>query len=169
MIIGIKLLILSELMLFFACFRILFNFKLLSSFGFFIIYYYLFNFINCFSYAIPLTNLILLVCSSVPVHNSSIFIKQGILFCINSLSLIILFGLFFIFLQCNEFYYSYFSLSDCLIGSIFYFTTGLHGFHVLIGIHLFFIIFTFLLIIHFNYDSMYLMENHLSLFFTSFY
>jgi hypothetical protein len=33
----------------------------------------------------------------------------------------------------KEFLYSYFSLSDVMIGSIFYFTTGLHGFHVLFG------------------------------------
>ena len=43
-------------------------------------------------------------------------------------------------LQLKEFLYSYFSLSDCLIGSIFYFTTGLHGFHVIIGTFLFFLI-----------------------------
>ena len=41
-----------------------------------------------------------------------------------------------IILQCKEFLYSYFSLTDRLIGSIHYFTTGLYGFHVLLGVFL---------------------------------
>ena len=45
----------------------------------------------------------------------------------------ILCGIIFIILQCKEFLYSYFSISDCMIGCIFYFTTGLHGIHVIIG------------------------------------
>ena len=49
-------------------------------------------------------------------------------------------GFYSIILQCKEFSYSYFSLTDCLIGSIHYFTTGLHGFHVILGSFLFYII-----------------------------
>ena len=35
--------------------------------------------------------------------------------------------------QFKEFIYSYFPFSDCFIGSLYYFTTGLHGFHVRCG------------------------------------
>ena len=49
-------------------------------------------------------------------------------------------GIYSIILQCKEFLYYYFSLTDRLIGSIHYFTTGLYGFHVLLGSFLFFII-----------------------------
>ena len=45
-------------------------------------------------------------------------------------------GFYSIILQCKEFLYSYFSLTDRLIGSIHYFTTGLYGFHVLLGVFL---------------------------------
>ncbi len=38
------------------------------------------------------------------------------------------------------FIYSYFTLTDCLIGSIHDFTTGLHGVHVLLGSFLVYII-----------------------------
>ena len=50
-----------------------------------------------------------------------------------------------IILQCKEFSYSYFNLTDSLIGSIFYLTTGLHGFHVLIGSFLFYSILFYIL------------------------
>jgi len=36
--------------------------------------------------------------------------------------------------------FSYFSISDSLIGSIFYFTTSLHGIHVLLGSFNFFLL-----------------------------
>ena len=36
--------------------------------------------------------------------------------------------------------FSFHSLTDCMIGSIFYFTTGLHGMHVLMGLVYFYLI-----------------------------
>ena len=49
----------------------------------------------------------------------------------------------FLVLQIKEFFYSYLSITDCIIGSIFYFTTGLHGMHVIFGLLYFFFILIF--------------------------
>lgn len=77
----------------------------------------------------------------------------------------LLLGTLFIILQLKEFLYSYFSLSDSLMGSIYYFTTGLHGFHVLLGSVSLFLIFCSLL---FN-ESFFFIEFSSSLFLSSFY
>ena len=75
--------------------------------------------------------------------------------------------IYFIILQCKEFLYSYFSLTDCLIGSIYYMTTGLHGFHVLLGSFLFLII---LFYIMFELiQPFYFMEFSFPLFLSSYY
>ena len=74
-------------------------------------------------------------------------------------------GFYSIILQCKEFSYSYFSLTDCLIGSIHYFTTGLHGFHVLLGSFLFYIIIFY--IMFFSIYPFYFMELSFSLFLSS--
>ena len=46
----------------------------------------------------------------------------------------VLLGALFLFLQFNEYYYSTFTLSDSVFGSVFYMTTGLHALHVIIGV-----------------------------------
>ncbi len=43
-------------------------------------------------------------------------------------------GLIFLSLQAIEYAHASFSLKDSIFGSIFYITTGFHGFHVLIGV-----------------------------------
>lgn len=135
-IIFIKLIIISELMLFFTCFWCLINFRIVLNWILFI-----FPLFSSYAFSIPFSNLLLLVLGSYPLNGSQIAIKNGDLFInIYLLFITILFGLFFILLQLNEFLYSYFSLSDCIIGSVFYFTTGLHGLHVIIGCYLLFII-----------------------------
>jgi heme/copper-type cytochrome/quinol oxidase subunit 3 len=63
-----------------------------------------------------------------------IFIKTGLQ--IKSLEGIgqnIACGFLFIVLQFKEYIFAYFTISDTFYGSIFYFTTGLHGFHVFFG------------------------------------
>ena len=102
-----------------------------------------------YSFGIPFSNLLILLFSGVPIQASQLFLKIGFLIntiegvgqCLSCCSL-------FIILQLKEFLYSYFSLSDVMIGSIFYFTTGLHGFHVLFGSFGFFLT----LFIHFEND-----------------
>ena len=101
--------------------------------------------LSCYSFSIPFSNLCILLFSSLPLQSAQIFIKIGFLNnTIESLGQSLSCGLLSIILQLKEFLYSYFSLSDCLIGSIFYFTTGLHGFHVIIGTFLFFLILFFI-------------------------
>ena len=140
---GIKWLILSEWMLFFACFWSLMNCRVLSNAFSLFFSYPLFC---SYSFAIPFSNLLILLFSSLPIQAAQIFLKIGFLInTIEGLGQSLCCGFLFIILQCKEFLYSYFSLSDCcMIGSIFYFTTGLHGFHVVFGSFGFFLIIAFL-------------------------
>jgi len=132
-IVGIKLLLISELMLFFACFWLLINYRYL-----FIIFPLcsVHSFIN---YFFSWSNALILQLSSLPIQSSQLFIKIGDLsYAIESWGQGLLCSFLFIGLQLTEMLFSYYSfsgssLSSSMIGSIFYLTTGLHGFHVLIG------------------------------------
>jgi cytochrome c oxidase subunit 3 len=42
-------------------------------------------------------------------------------------------GVLFLYLQLKEYTTAFFTISDSLYGSGFYCTTGLHGFHVILG------------------------------------
>ena len=134
---GIKLLIISEFMLFFVCFWSFLNYRLIS----FIFGYYILPLISTFCFSIPLSNCVILLFSSIPIQSIQIFIKIGlVVLTIEGLGHSICCGLLFIILQFNEFIYSYFSISTSMIGSTFYFTTGLHGIHVILGMFGWFII-----------------------------
>ncbi len=90
--------------------------------------------ISCYSFSIPVAILLILLFSSLPIHSSQIFIRIGFLnYSIEGLGHFPTARFYSIILHCKEFIYSYFSLTDCLIGPIRYFSTGLHGFHVLLG------------------------------------
>ena len=52
---------------------------------------------------------------------------------ISALIFTILLAVFFTFLQAYEYVNAPFGLSDNVYGSVFFMTTGLHGFHVIIG------------------------------------
>lgn len=52
---------------------------------------------------------------------------------ISALIFTILLAIFFTALQAYEYVNASFGLSDNVFGSIFFMTTGLHGFHVIIG------------------------------------
>ena len=143
---SIKWLIVSECMLFFACFWSLINFRVIST-GFSL--FFSFPLFFGYSFGIPFSNLLILLFSGVPIQASQLFLKIGFLInTIEGLGQCLCCGWLFIILQLKEFLYSYFSLSDVMIGSIFYFTTGLHGFHVLFGSFGFFLT----LFIHFEND-----------------
>jgi heme/copper-type cytochrome/quinol oxidase subunit 3 len=58
----------------------------------------------------------------------------------------------FLQLQTQEFLYAFFSLSDAIVGSIFYLTTGLHGLHVLLGCFAMFLLISY---------SLFALMNHL--------
>ncbi len=128
---GFKLFILSELMLFFACFRAFGNFRPCSSSSFFSFSFPLFS---SYSFSLPFSNLLILLYSSLALNGSQLFPKIGFMVnFIEGLGQSLSCGFVFICLQFKEFIYSYFSFSDCFIGSLYYFTTGLHGFHVCCG------------------------------------
>jgi heme/copper-type cytochrome/quinol oxidase subunit 3 len=130
-VIGIKWLILSELMLFYCCFWSVINFRIIVP-GFSM--FFSFPLLSSYSFAIPFSNLLILLFSSLPIQAAQLFYKVGMLTqVIDGIGQSVCCGLLFILLQCKEFANSYFSLSDCMIGCIFYFTTGLHGIHVIAG------------------------------------
>jgi len=137
---GMLLFIVSEIMFFFAFFWAFFHFALSPT-----------SSIGCTwpaigtqeldTWALPLCNTLLLLSSGVTItigHHSifhgkvSVMTQKSILFV--GLCLTIVFGI--VFLSCQFFEYSYgvnFSWKDNLFGSIFFITTGFHGFHVTIG------------------------------------
>ena len=127
---AIYLLILTEFMLFFSCFFYYINLRLIQTLGL----QYIFPLFNSISYSIPFSNLLILLYSSIPIQSSLILYKISYLFVyLFGLLECLIFGITFLVFQLLEFFYSYISLSDTSIGSVFYFTTGLHGFHVFIG------------------------------------
>jgi len=79
--------------------------------------------------------------SSLPIQATIIFYKVGLFYCcIEQLGQTVSCGIIFLVLQLKEFFYSFHSITDCMIGSIFYFTTGLHGAHVFLGLLYFYLI-----------------------------
>jgi cytochrome c oxidase subunit 3 len=90
------------------------------------------NGINPFE--LPLLNTIILLSSGVTVtyaHHSVIQgNRKGALY--GSVYTILL-AIFFTALQCIEYTVSSFTISDGIYGSCFYFGTGFHGLHVIVG------------------------------------
>jgi cytochrome c oxidase subunit 3 len=162
LIVGIKLLLLSELMLSFACFWCYINFRIIAC----ILLLFYFPLVSSYSFSIPFTNPLIPLFSSLPIQSTQIFIKIGFLnYSIEGLGQPPSAGFYSIILQCKEFSYPYFSLTDRLIGPIYYFTTGLHGFHVLLGAFLFFI--TLFYIMFSSIYAFYFMEFPFPLFLSS--
>lgn len=85
-------------------------------------------------YSVPLLNTILLLRRGLTVtwaHHSILnnyYLKRII-----SLFLTIILGLYFMFMQYEEYIESMFSIRDRVYGSTFFITTGFHGFHVILG------------------------------------
>lgn len=132
---GFKLFILSEFLIFLSLFASYFNYMLLSvsmsSLSLFVIFF-----------SIPFSNLLILLYSSFSIQSSLIFIKFGYLYnVIEGISQTISIGILFLVLQFKEFLFSIYSYSSSFLGSLLYFTTGLHGLHVIIG--LLFLLFSF--------------------------
>ena len=100
---GIKLMIVSELMLFFSCFWSMMNYRLSYS-------YFLFSspVIVTYSFSIPFSNLVLLLFSSLPIQSAQLFIKIGFLITtIESIAQTLFIGLLF-------FPFSYWWFTDSL-------------------------------------------------------
>lgn len=158
LIVGIKLLSLPELMLSFACLRCYIDSRSIST----LIFY--FPLLSCYSFPIPSANPLIPLFPSPPIQGSQIFIKIGFLnYPIEGLGQPSAAGFYFIIPQGKEFISPYSSSTDRSIGSIHHLTTGLHGFHVLLGPSLFFIISFYISLI----SPFYFMEFSLPLFLSS--
>nr|YP_009355414.1 cytochrome c oxidase subunit III [Coccocarpia palmicola]ARB49953.1 cytochrome c oxidase subunit III [Coccocarpia palmicola] len=85
-------------------------------------------------FELPLINTILLLSSGITVtygHHSLIHAhRNGVL---HGLFWTVLIAIFFTYFQSVEYLDSTYTLSDSTFGSCFYFGTGFHGFHVIIG------------------------------------
>lgn len=85
-------------------------------------------------YTYPLYNTILLLCSGTILSRSILALYEGK----RDLAGITLFaticcGIFFTWIQIQEYISCYFSINDSIYGSIFFFATGTHGIHVILG------------------------------------
>jgi cytochrome c oxidase subunit 3 len=147
---GFILFIVSEIMLFFGFFWAFFHSSLCPSIligaefppvGITIIPVFLF----------PLYNTCLLLLSGITVtwlHKAIVLgsYKESI----DSFILTILLGLGFFFCQIFEYYESPFSYNNSIYGCTFFMLTGLHGFHVFVGITCLFLCFLRLILNHFT-------------------
>ena len=87
-----------------------------------------------YSLAIPFSNLLMLIISSIPIQCLQLMVKIGFMVpFIESLAQLIAISIIFIELQLKEFMFSNYSISDSIIGSLNYSATTLHGLHVIIG------------------------------------
>jgi cytochrome c oxidase subunit 3 len=83
---------------------------------------------------LPLYNTILLLSSGVTItYAHHCFIYKNRRGALNSTVATILLAVIFTISQVIEYSVSSFTISDSVFGSTFYFSTGFHGFHVIIG------------------------------------
>lgn len=160
---GFLLFLVSEIMLFFSFFWSYFHSSLVPTIELALIWPPLG--INAVSpWGLPLLGSIILLASGFLVtlsHHALILGNKNL--SITHLILTIILGLFFIYLQSTEYYYSEFTISDSVFGSVFYMTTGLHALHVIIGV-----IFLFVQLIRLMFDH-FTLEHHLGYEFAIFY
>ena len=154
---GMSLFIASEVMFFFGFFWAFFHYSLCPSI-----------FIGGLwppvgidpvdPWGLPLSNTVILLSSGVTVNYTQKAIRYGCRWkTFYSLLATILYGLIFMYVQYFEYNSSGFSFNDSVYGSIFYITTGFHGFHVAVGT-LFLII---CLLRHYKYQL--LRDHHVGL------
>nr|DBA43694.1 TPA_asm: COX3 [Bombus nevadensis] len=102
-------------------------------------------------FEIPLLNSIILILSGFTVTLSHYnMLNNKFESSIKMLSSTIMLGFYFNFMQLFEYYNSFFCINDSIYGSIFFLSTGFHGFHVLVG--------TLMLL----YSMIRMMNNHMS-------
>ena len=131
---GFLLFIASEIMLFFGFFWAFFHSALCPSVELGSVWPpYGLNVIPVFDF--PLFNTFILIISGFSVT----WVHRGVAIgsfkeAIDGFLITIGLGFFFIFLQGNEYFEATFNLEDGIYSSVFYMLTGLHGFHVIVGV-----------------------------------
>ena len=130
---GMILFIVSEIMFFFAFFWSYFYFSFNPSIALGCVWPPVF-FVTIDPFGIPLLNTFLLLTSgaSLTWSHHSIIIgdkEQAMISLLSTITLGIIFTLF----QAYEYQMAPFGISDSVYGSIFFLTTGFHGFHVFVG------------------------------------
>ncbi|ECF6807923.1 hypothetical protein RT19_25095 [Salmonella enterica subsp. enterica] len=89
---------------------------------------------SSYSSAIPFSNLPIPLFPSSPIQAPQVYVRIGSLaLTMESLGQSVRRGVPFLIPQSKEFPYPYYTPTDSITGSIFYFTTGLHGPHVTFG------------------------------------
>jgi len=130
---GMMLFILSEVMLFFAIFWAFFHSSLAPTVAIYCVWPPL-GIEPIYAFGLPLFNTVLLLSSGVSLTYSHRAVLDS-KFDEGSLGLLItlIYGMFFTLVQLFEYVYAPFSINDGIYGSVFYFSTGFHGLHVIIG------------------------------------
>nr|YP_009308417.1 cytochrome c oxidase 3 [Paramoeba pemaquidensis]AOS85555.1 cytochrome c oxidase 3 [Paramoeba pemaquidensis] len=100
---------------------------------------------------IPLTNTVILVYSGFTVTLSHLYLRRGSIFLSAvSMAVTIVFGMAFLYIQYSEYAHAEFDISDGIYGSTFYMLTGFHGGHVIIGVTALIITLIRLIELHFS-------------------
>jgi cytochrome c oxidase subunit 3 len=160
---GFLLFIASEIMLFFGFFWAFFHSALSPSIELGSVWPpYGLNIIPVFDF--PLFNTFILIISGFSVT----WVHRGVAIgsfkeAIDGFLITIILGIFFIYLQGNEYYEATFNLEDGIYPSVFYMLTGLHGCHVIVGVVFLIVCFVSLLFNH------YLTTHYLRLVFAIWY
>lgn len=131
--IGIILFIISEIFFFFSFFWSFFHISLSPRIEIGRIWppliIYTFN-----PYNIPLLNTIVLLSSGISITWSHYrILNRNLSERKNSLTITVILGIYFSFLQFIEYNEAPFTISDSIYGSTFFLITGFHGLHVIIG------------------------------------
>jgi heme/copper-type cytochrome/quinol oxidase subunit 3 len=147
--IGFFLFIISEVMFFFSFFFLYFYNSIWTIPEFFGILWPGANMpiLSSVSVALPLTILLLTSSGTINIALISVICKDEVKLIIN-IFLTLLLGSLFILMQLFEYHELVFGINDGISNSIFFMITGLHGFHVFLG--LCFIFFAF---IYYLYNS----------------
>lgn len=106
---------------------------------------------------LPFLNTLILLVSGITLTYSHLcLINKKNIKSFLSLFITLILAIFFLTLQCKEYFYSDICLYDGIYGSVFYLLTGFHGFHVIVGFVFLFICFLRLFIGDYN-----IKENHI--------
>jgi len=108
-------------------------------------------------FGLPLLNTIILVTSGFTLtYVQKVIIENGAfarLRAIRGFLITLLLAVYFILVQYHEFVHAPFSINDSVYGSIFFFITGFHGLHVIIGTIFLFVMFLRVIGYHFYVEN----------------